>query len=99
MLFENLYVWFIFVSSLDIMLTAVVLSFGGREVNGLAAVALNRFGLPGMVVFKFLLVTFVICICEIVGQKAPKTGRRLAEWAVALTCVPLVLALVQIFRH
>jgi hypothetical protein len=92
MLYENHYTWFVFVSALDIMLTWVILHAGGREANQLAASVLERFGLEGLVVFKFALVILVIAICEVVGRKNFATGRRLASWAVALTCVPLLVA-------
>jgi hypothetical protein len=91
-LYENHYTWFVFVSALDVMLTWVILHTGGREANQLAAMVLERFGLEGLVVFKFVLVILVIAICEILGRKNLQTGRRLASWAVALTCVPLFVA-------
>ena len=91
-LYENHYTWFVFVSALDVMLTWVILHAGGREANHLAAAVLDRFGLEGLVVFKFALVILVIAICEVVGRKNIATGRRLASWAVALTCVPLLVA-------
>lgn len=92
MLYENHYTWFVFVSALDVMLTWVILHAGGREANHLAAAVLERFGLEGLVVFKFALVILVIAICEIVGRRNLATGRRLAAWAVALTCIPLLVA-------
>jgi hypothetical protein len=91
-LYENHYTWFVLVSALDLMLTWVVLQLGGREANGLAAAVLERFGLEGMIYFKFALVVFVIALCEIVGRRDRGAGRKLATWAVALTCVPLLVA-------
>jgi hypothetical protein len=35
---------------------------------------------------------FVIALCEVIGRRNLAAGRRLATWAVALTCVPLVIA-------
>ncbi len=96
LLYQNAYVWFVLVSSLDVMLTWVVLAYGGREANGLARFALRRFGLVGLVGFKFVLVVFIICLCEVIGRRSPVGGKRLAEWSVALTCVPLVIALLEI---
>ena len=91
-LYENHYTWFVLVSALDIMLTWLVLHAGGREANAIAAAVLQRWGLEGMVVFKFALVVFVIALCEVIGRRNHAAGRRLATWAVALTCVPLVIA-------
>ena len=81
------------------MLTWVVLAYGGRETNGIAAKVLSDFGLAGLVVFKFVLVVFVICLCEFIGRRSPRSARRLAEWAVGLTCVPLVVVLLEIWAH
>ena len=90
--YPQAYVWFIFVSALDLMMTWVVLYFGGREVNALADFILQRWQLAGMVVYKFALVVFVICICEIVGHFRSKLGRRLAWFGVLITLVPVIVA-------
>ena len=96
-LYPNIYAWFVFLSAMDIMLTCIVLYFGGREVNILADWVFQRWGLPGMVVYKFLLVVFVVMICEIVGRLSMRRGRRLAKWAVVVTAVPVVLAFAQLW--
>lgn len=96
-LYPNIYAWFVFLSAMDIMLTCIVLYFGGTEVNVLADWVFQRWGLPGMVVYKFLLVVFVVMICEIVGRLNMPRGRRLAKWAVVVTAVPVVLAFGQLW--
>lgn len=95
-LFPNCYVWYVFFAALDVMLTTLVLHLGGSEVNLLADWILARYELPGLVAFKFSLVVLVVCICETVGRRNHRVGRKLAEWAVAITAIPVVLALVQI---
>ena len=80
-------------------LTYVVLWFGGAEVNAVARWVLERFGIAGMTVFKFVLVVIVILICQTVGLRRESTGRRLAEWAVALTFVPVVFSFVLLLVH
>ena len=97
-LYENHYTWFVLVSALDVMFTWIVLHAGGREANALAAAVLRRYGLEGMVLFKFALVFFVIVLCEIIGRRNVIAGRRLATAAVALTCVPLVIAVMLLKR-
>jgi len=67
----------------------------GRELNPLAAGIIDQYGVPGKVVYKFSLVILVIVICEIVGRVKFASGKRLAEWAVALTAIPVVVAIVQ----
>ncbi len=96
MLYPKLYVWYVLFASLDIMITWIVLHFGGAEVNPMAAVIIERYNLPGMVVYKFTLVLLVILICEAVGRARDRVGRRLAEWAVAITLIPVVVSLAQL---
>lgn len=92
-IFPNGYVWFVFVSALDIMLTWVVLHLGGREANALANEIIYRYGLPGLVAFKFALVIVVVLICEIVGRKKHESARLLLSVGIMITCMPVVLAL------
>src|SRR4051812_20172037 len=99
MLYPNEYVWLIFVSALDIMLTWIVLWSGGREVNRLANAVVHRFGLPGLVAFKFALVGFVVVLCEWTGRRNPIAGRRLARISIAITCLPLGLAFLLLYRR
>ena len=94
--YPQLYVWFIFVSALDLMLTWVVLYFGGREVNLLADFILQRWALTGMVIYKFMLVVLVIFICEVVGYYRAKAGRNLARFAVAITLLPVIVAFIHL---
>jgi hypothetical protein len=91
-LYPNQYTWLIFFSALDVMLTWVVLFRGGFEANTIAARVIERFGLPGLVGFKFALVLLVIVICELVGRRNPTAGRRLAVAGIALTCVPVAIS-------
>ena len=94
MLYENTYVWFVFLSCLDILLTWCVLYRGvGIEANGLAAWVIARFGRVGMVVFKLALVVVVILICEAVGRRNHAAGHKLARIAAGVTAVPLVIAI------
>jgi len=95
-LYPGVYVWYVFVSALDVMFTWVVLHFDGVEVNQVANAVLMKWDLPGMVVFKFVLVSLVICICEFVGRQRPKLGQYLGEWAVGITCIPVLLAALQL---
>jgi hypothetical protein len=105
--YPNAYVWFVFLATLDIFLTYLILNpvlfasdlsmsrSRGGEANALASWIFQHWGLPGMVVFKFMLVLLVIVICEVIGRRKEETGRRVAEWAVAISAIPVVVALVQ----
>ena len=98
-LYPNRYVWFVLLSAMDVMLTFVILWMGGREANGIANAILQRFGIAGMTAFKFLIVIFVILLCELIGRRNDGAARRLAEWSIALTCVPVVVAFVLLLAN
>lgn len=95
-LFPAAYTWFVFLAAMDVMMTWIVLWVGGREANVLAHWVLNRWDLPGMAAFKFMLVIGVVWVCEVVGRRNLELGRSLAYWAVALNVVPVTLAFVQL---
>lgn len=67
----------------------------GEEVNPIAAWVIQRGGLPGKVLYKFALVLMIVSICEYVGRRRYALGKRIAEWAVALTAIPVAVALFQ----
>jgi hypothetical protein len=98
-LFPNGYVWFVFVSSLDVMLTWVILHFGGAEQNALAERIIYRYGLPGLVVFKFAIVVFVIGLCETIGHKHRESARKLLSLGIIITCFPVALAFGLMLIH
>ena len=98
MLYENTYVWLIFVSCLDIMLTWVVLHTGGREANALAAWIIARFGLIGIVLFKLSIVVFVIGLCEMIGRHSRTAGRGFVRAAVAISAMPVLVGFVLLLR-
>ena len=88
-----------FVSTLDIMLTCIILNLeGGKEVNPVAAAVIEHTDLWGVVIFKFSLVVLVIFIAEFVGRRNDRVGRRIAEWSVAITCIPVVFGLVLLWN-
>ena len=95
-LYPDCYTWFVLVSAMDLMLTWAVLAAGGSEVNILADWIIRRWGIVGAAVFKFSAVMLVVCACEYVGRRSERMGRKLAEWAVAISAIPVVLALLQL---
>lgn len=92
-LYPSRYLWLVLFSSMDIMLTWVVLAMGGREINWIAAQVIHEWGLPGAILFKFALVTLFIVACEMVGRMKPPTGRRLASVGVLISAFPVVWTL------
>ena len=97
MLYERAYLWFVLVSALDIMLTWVILVLGGTEVNFIADAVIKHSGHIGIILYKFCLVIFIVVNCEIIGRRRPDTGRKLAEWSVAIGAIPVELSVIQLF--
>ena len=93
MRYQNAYIWFIFVSSLDIMLTWVILRKGGVEVNPVAAEVIDSWGLSGAIGFKFALMLFVIISCEIVGRTRDALARKLIILGILISSFPVVWSL------
>ncbi|MEW6250862.1 MAG: DUF5658 family protein [Planctomycetota bacterium] len=97
-LYPNLYTWYVFAASLDLLFTWFILHYGGREVNILANWTIQRFDLPGLVGFKFGSVVFVVLVCEIVGRRRFATGLFLARCAVVLAFLPMLVGVVHLLR-
>ena len=97
-LFPQHYLWYVFLSSLDLMFTGLILKFDGREENALADWIIQNFNTPGLVVFKFGLVILVVAICEVVGRRNQNLGRKVARWAVVLGGFPVVIGAIHLIR-
>lgn len=100
MRYPNTYAWLLLLSSMDIMLTWVILLFGGFEANPIARWAMiKNYELPSLIVYKFVLIVFFISICEIVGTLRDSTGRLLSKFSVLVACVPVCWAMYLLWRH
>lgn len=97
--FQNAYAWLVLVSSLDIMLTAKILQRGGIEVNPVAAVVIDMWGMQGAIAFKFALMTWVIIVCEVLARMRHRAGVVLAVGAVVLSAAPVVWSLFLLSLH
>ena len=77
-LYPGCYAWYVFLASLDIMFTWIILSppLRGIEVNWLARWIIRHGDLPAMIPYKFALVGLVIAICEITGRS------RYRAWSI-----------------
>ncbi len=94
MLFPNAYTWLLLLSAMDIMLTWVILSHPhGQEVNALANMVIQRFGLEGAIIYKFGLVLFFIVLCEFIGRLRLSSGRGLSRVGIAIAAFPVVWSL------
>ena len=100
MRYQNAYVWLILVSALDVMLTllVVVLWPTGYEVNPVAAAVIEVMGFGWAIVFKFATIVLVVVLCEVIGRKSDRVGRRLSHFAVALNSIAVLYTFVLMFR-
>ena len=99
MRFPELYVWLLFVSSLDIMLTWVILRDGGEEVNPVAKLVIDAWGLNGAILFKFGLILFVIIACEVVSRVRPRVAHLLIWFGVLISSFPPVWSVTLLIMH
>jgi hypothetical protein len=97
--YPNEYAWFLLFSSMDIMLTWVILVEGGSEVNPLAALVIDRWGLPGAIAFKFSLMLVVVMTCEVIGRRANRAARNLVQIAVVVSAMPVMFSLALLGLH
>jgi len=100
MRYPNAYVWFIFFSAMDVMLTWRILRQGGEELNPVARHVLEYWSSLGehwdlwvALGFKFCLMLFVIIACEVVGRKRHQSAMWLARVAVVISACPVVYTL------
>jgi hypothetical protein len=90
MRYPNTYVWLVLVSALDIFLTLIVIYiWHGYEVNPIVAAIISHLGFHWAIVFKLAIVVLVIIVCEVVGRKSDRTGRRLAVASVIVSTLPV----------
>jgi hypothetical protein len=95
-LYPKMYSTYILLAAMDVLLTALILSIGGIEVNPIANWILSHGEHPALTFFKFGTVAFVLVACEIVGRHRTHLGRNLAEWAIAINTIPVAVALLQL---
>ena len=95
----NAYVWLLFFSAMDVMLTWAILSRGGREVNPIANEVITAWGLNGAITFKFSLMLLVVIVCEVVARSRATLARSLAWAAVIISAVPVFYSLALLLLH
>ena len=83
------YLGFLLLNLFDLFLTGYIFRHHGQEANGAAVWVLDRFGLRGFAVYKFLLVLIVVMACEGVSLQSVHKSRVI----VTLGCL-LYLAVV-----
>ncbi|MCX5691842.1 MAG: DUF5658 family protein [Planctomycetota bacterium] len=101
-LYPNHYCWLVLLSALDIMLTHTILfkfkgtEYYAAELNTFADWVIGKFGLWGAIGLKCASIVPVIIIIEIIGRRRPEQGRLFAACILAMSMVPVIVALVQL---
>ncbi len=99
MRYQNSYVWLVFVSALDLILTMLVIYiWKGHEVNPIAATIIQHMGFRWTIAFKLGIILLVIIICEVVGRREDRAGRRLAIAAVVVSALPVIYTFALLFQ-
>lgn len=108
MRYQNAYMWIVFFSFMDVLLTWMILRPGDgstQEVNPLAQAVIKAwggmegFGMAGASVLKFALVVLAIVICEVVGRSNDRKGKYLS-WVLAfIAAIPVVWSLVLLINN
>lgn len=97
-LYPNLYAWYILAATLDIIVTHQILhEFKGSEVNKLADLLIQRYGVVGMIGLKYSSIVLVVLVCEYVGRAHLRLGRRLAIAAIVISSLPVGIGLLQLW--
>ena len=90
MRYQSAYVWLVFVSALDILLTLLVLYiWEGEEINPIADSVIQRKGFVWVIAYKFAMMLVAVIACEAVGRRSDRAGRRLSVIAVIINGLPV----------
>lgn len=96
-LFPDHYAWYVLAATLDVIVTHQILhEFQGSEVNKIADALIARYGLLGMIGLKYSSIIVVVLICEFIGRRNVRLGRRLAVAAICLSALPVGVGLLQL---
>jgi hypothetical protein len=78
------YLGFLLLNLFDLMMTGYIFRHSGQEANGLALWVLHHFGLMGFAIFKFLMVVFIILICEAISFHSVTRAKQVITGACVL---------------
>lgn len=98
--FQEEYVWLLFLASMDVMLTWYILEKkDGEEVNPVARVVIEAWGLWGAIAFKFSLVLFVIVACEWVVRRRIRSAVFLVWFSLVVSVSPVLYSGILLAYH
>lgn len=90
---------FILVNVLDILVTYVLIRFGGVEANPVARFFLVRWGFNGIIWFKLAMVAFVTVLAQIVARRNPGAAQRLLLFGTIVVGAVVCYGIFLFFRH
>lgn len=90
---------YVFVSSLDLFMTYIMLSQGFMEANPVARYFIAGWGAKGMVYFKFSMVAFVCVLAQIIARYRPRAARWLLLGATLVVAIVVVYSLRLLLQH
>ncbi len=98
---------FVLVNALDLFMTFLLLYFSNRgwlqkdvfESNAIARFFLNGWGTKGLVFFKFVVVTLVVVIAQVVARKRMNTAKWLLNLGSLVVGAVVVYSLLIMLRH
>lgn len=97
-LYPKTYAMFLLVAALDVICTAIILALGGREINALANMILQWWGVHGLLILKVAICVMVLVTCEFIGRRQPAAAIRLAIAGIVLNTFPVVVGTSQLVR-
>jgi hypothetical protein len=88
---------FVILSVLDLLLTGVILSLAGEqmEANPVAAAIYRQLGLAGLTAFKMSMISFVLHIYKLAYAPRPMLARSMLGFACLITGVAVTLGVIS----
>ncbi|WP_240928108.1 DUF5658 family protein [Thalassoroseus pseudoceratinae] len=98
--FEHETTLYVFVSALDVFMTYILMRTGTfQEGNPVARYFFDRWGMKGMIYFKFGMVAFVLVLAQIIATKRPKVAEYLIKFATLVVGGVVVYSFYLFLRH
>jgi hypothetical protein len=92
--------FFILINALDVVVTFILLNVGNfSESNTLANYFLSRWGVRGMVYYKFVLVGVVVTVTQIIAKNRLAIARSVLNWGTAIVLGVVIYSCYLFVRH
>ena len=92
--------FFVLANALDVFVTFVLLNFEQfRESNAIANYFLTKYGIRGMVYFKFAIVAVVAIIAQIIATRRPRTAKCLLNGGSFVVFAVVIYSITLFVKH